>query len=77
MCLRRLGEPVFAQHAVQQAEGVPNCNMNVVLVNPYELGRQPFGLAEPAAWLKNAGSASADCSIYLTDSVNLSREFSE
>lgn len=23
----------------------------VVLVNPYELGRQPFGLAEPAAWL--------------------------
>ncbi len=29
--------------------------MNVVLINPYELGRQPFGLAEPAAWLKRAG----------------------
>ena len=29
--------------------------MNVVLINPYELGRQPFGLAEPAAWLKSAG----------------------
>ena len=27
----------------------------VVLINPYELGRQPFALAEPAAWLKNAG----------------------
>ncbi len=27
----------------------------VVLVNPYELGRQPFALAEPAAWLKRAG----------------------
>ncbi|MBC7944036.1 MAG: radical SAM protein [Burkholderiales bacterium] len=27
----------------------------VVLINPYELGRQPFGLAEPAAWLKHAG----------------------
>lgn len=29
--------------------------MNVVLINPYEIGRQPFGLAEPAAWLKRAG----------------------
>ena len=27
----------------------------VVLINPYELGRQPFGLAEPSAWLKQAG----------------------
>ncbi|MFQ6024663.1 MAG: CUAEP/CCAEP-tail radical SAM (seleno)protein [Acidiferrobacterales bacterium] len=24
----------------------------VVLINPYELGRQPFGLAQPAAWLR-------------------------
>jgi len=29
--------------------------VKVVLINPYELGRQPFGLAEPAAWLKRAG----------------------
>ena len=29
--------------------------MKVVLINPYELGRQPFGLAEPAAWLKRVG----------------------
>ena len=27
----------------------------VVLINPYELGRQPFALAEPAAWLKREG----------------------
>ena len=27
----------------------------VVLINPYELGRQPFALAEAAAWLKRAG----------------------
>ena len=27
----------------------------VVLINPYELGRQPFALAEPSAWLKQAG----------------------
>jgi hypothetical protein len=26
-----------------------------VLINPYELGRQPFALAEPAAWLRRAG----------------------
>ena len=29
----------------------------VVLINPYELGRQPFALAEPAAWLKRDGFA--------------------
>jgi len=29
----------------------------VVLINPYELGRQPFGLAEPAALLKREGFA--------------------
>src|SRR5213593_3386461 len=26
-----------------------------VLINPYELGRQPFALAEPCAWLKRDG----------------------
>ena len=31
--------------------------MNVVLVSTYELGRQPFGLASPAAWLRRAGFA--------------------
>ena len=29
--------------------------MKVVLISPYELGRQPFGLAEPAAWLRARG----------------------
>ncbi|WP_025770340.1 CUAEP/CCAEP-tail radical SAM (seleno)protein [Thioalkalivibrio sp. HK1] len=29
--------------------------MRVVLINFYELGRQPFGLAEPARWLDDAG----------------------
>ncbi|GAC1661705.1 MAG: CUAEP/CCAEP-tail radical SAM protein [Candidatus Acidiferrum sp.] len=27
--------------------------MNIVLLSTYELGRQPFGLASPAAWLRN------------------------
>ena len=31
-------------------------SMNVVLISTYELGRQPFGLASPAAWLREAGS---------------------
>ncbi len=29
--------------------------MKVVLVSPYEIGRQPFALAEPAAWLNRDG----------------------
>lgn len=30
--------------------------MNVVLIATYELGRQPFGLASPAAWLRRLGA---------------------
>jgi len=30
--------------------------VNVVLVSTYELGRQPFGLASPAAWLRQRGA---------------------
>ena len=29
--------------------------MNVLLISTYEMGRQPFGLASPAAWLREAG----------------------
>ena len=29
--------------------------MNALLISTYELGRQPFGLASPAAWLRRAG----------------------
>ncbi len=29
--------------------------IRVVLISPYELGRQPFGLAQPARWLDDAG----------------------
>ena len=34
--------------------------MKIVLISPYEIGRQPFGLAEPAALLGQAGHA-VDC----------------
>ncbi len=30
--------------------------MKVVLISTYEMGRQPFGLASPAAWLARAGA---------------------
>ena len=34
--------------------------MRVLLVSTYDLGRQPFGLASPAAWLRDAG-VDVDC----------------
>jgi radical SAM superfamily enzyme YgiQ (UPF0313 family) len=30
--------------------------LNVLLISTYELGRQPFGLASPATWLRQAGA---------------------
>ena len=44
-------------HLIGQVAVISLCRvpMNIVLISPYELGRQPFGLAEPAAWLKRAG----------------------
>ena len=30
--------------------------LNVVLISTYDLGHQPFGLASPAAWLREAGA---------------------
>jgi hypothetical protein len=33
--------------------------MNIVLISTYELGRQPFGLASPAAWLRARGHSVA------------------
>ena len=40
--------------------------VNVVLISTYELGRQPFGLASPAAWLRKRG--------YAVTCMDLSRE---
>src|SRR5438874_13725984 len=32
-----------------------NIEMHAVLISTYEMGRQPFGLASPCAWLRGAG----------------------
>lgn len=49
--------------------------MHVVLINPYELGRQPFGLAEPTAWLRRAGCevSCLDLSLQKLDPAVLAR----
>src|SRR5512133_3328402 len=41
--------------SVYPRPGPHNIRVKVVLVSTYELGRQPFGLASPAAWLRAAG----------------------
>ncbi|MEZ4864680.1 MAG: CUAEP/CCAEP-tail radical SAM protein [Caldilineaceae bacterium] len=40
--------------------------MNIVLLSTYELGRQPFGLASPAAWLRGLGTQVACLDLAIT-----------
>ncbi|MBE0612837.1 MAG: radical SAM protein [Burkholderiales bacterium] len=58
---------------VETQTGAP-ARFTVALINPYELGRQPFALAEPAAWLKRDGFDvhCIDLSLQQLDSVPLS-----
>lgn len=37
--------------------------MAILLLSTYDLGRQPFGLASPAAWLRRAGIEVATCDL--------------
>jgi hypothetical protein len=71
-----------AETSLDAPAGIPLENMRrvkvdapfkAVLINPYELGRQPFALAEPAAWLKRAGVevACIDLSLQKLDSRTL------
>ena len=39
----------------RRAASYTGCDVNIVLISTYELGRQPFGLASPAAWLRKRG----------------------
>jgi len=49
-----VNSPAPAPHVETIATNVP---FKVVLVNPYEIGRQPFALAEPTTWLRRDGFA--------------------
>lgn len=46
--------PVYYDTHLSIAANQDDARVNIVLINPYELGRQPFALAEAAAWLKEA-----------------------
>ena len=46
--------------------------MKVVLLSTYDLGRQPFGLASPAAWLRRAG-AEVSCLDLAVDKLDEAR----
>src|SRR6478735_12574107 len=46
--------PVY-RGALPVGRDVHNGRVHVVLISTYDLGRQPFGLASPAAWLRRAG----------------------
>jgi radical SAM superfamily enzyme YgiQ (UPF0313 family) len=54
----RSGDAIGCAHRVriQWEWGI----LRVLLISTYEMGRQPFGLASPAAWLRAAGFA-VDC----------------
>ena len=41
--------------------------MNVVLISTYDLGRQPWGLASPAAWLKPLGASVSTVDLAVQD----------
>src|SRR5260370_1106261 len=43
------------RNGFQAARGYTCTSVNIVLISTYELGRQPFGLASPAAWLRKRG----------------------
>ena len=47
--------------------------MKVLLISTYEMGRQPFGLASPAAWLAGEGNdvACIDLSVESLPEANI------
>lgn len=54
------------RNRIRAPGGYTNREVNIVLISTYELGRQPFGLASPAAWLRKAG--------HTVTSLDLSRQ---
>jgi radical SAM superfamily enzyme YgiQ (UPF0313 family) len=47
--------PYDNRNRIQVPCGYTCRDVNIVLISTYELGRQPFGLASPAAWLRKRG----------------------
>ena len=59
-------EPAGRTRDLHRVLVYPRAAMKVVLISPYEIGRQPFGLAEPAALLEEAG--------FVVECIDMSRE---
>jgi radical SAM superfamily enzyme YgiQ (UPF0313 family) len=47
--------PYDNRNRIRVPSGYTGSGVNIVLISTYELGRQPFGLASPAAWLRKRG----------------------
>ena len=45
--------------SLRRAASYTVADVNIVLISTYELGRQPFGLVSPAAWLRKRGHSVA------------------
>ena len=43
------------RNRIRAPRSYTNREVNIVLISTYELGRQPFGLASPSAWLRAGG----------------------
>jgi radical SAM superfamily enzyme YgiQ (UPF0313 family) len=54
------------RNRIRAASSYTGSVLNIVLISTYELGRQPFGLASPAAWLRKRG--------HMVVSLDLSRQ---
>src|ERR1039458_4475201 len=52
--------------ATRHGHPVHNRGVRVLLVSTYEMGRQPFGLASPAAWLRAAGHEVTQADVSVT-----------
>jgi radical SAM superfamily enzyme YgiQ (UPF0313 family) len=50
---------ITENHSSRRTASYTVAVVNIVLISTYELGRQPFGLASPAAWLRKRGDSVA------------------
>jgi radical SAM superfamily enzyme YgiQ (UPF0313 family) len=46
---------ITENHSLRRRDSYTVGDVNIVLISTYELGRQPFGIASPAAWLRKRG----------------------
>ena len=66
------GVKIRARKGYFAGAGEGTGDVNIVLISTYELGRQPFGLASPAAWLRERGHH-GHCADLAVGSLPLSR----